>query len=252
MIPIALAFLVAAAGVASFAALDLPLPWLLGPMVACLIAALIGIPMRSIRPINNAVRTVLGVAVGATITMPVLLSIPAMWPTLILVPFLILLCGGVGLPYFHRLWGYDTATAYYSAMPGGLQDMLVFGEEAGGNVRTLSLNHATRVLFIVAAAPALVSYYWGADLSSPPGRPIADVALKDLVLMVACAALGWWVAERINLFGAPILGPMIVTAAASIIGRARGGAGGEQGVDQHHDPHAPTQRARGEGGSSRG
>lgn len=211
-------FAVGLAGVAIFHLAGLPLPWLLGPIFACLTAALLGISMKGIRPVNEAMRTVLGVAVGATLTPAVLSTFPSMWPTLILVPVMVATIGVLGVPYFRRVWGYDSVTAYYSAMPGGLQDMLVFGEEAGGNVRSLSLIHATRVMVIVAALPFILKGIWGADLTNPPGVPLGTVPVQELLLMVICAGVGWWGAKRVGLFGASILGPLIVTAGVTIAG----------------------------------
>ena len=169
------AFLTAALGVLIFKTLDLPLPWLLGPIFACLAAALLGIPLGGIKVVNESMRTILGVAVGATMTPAVIATFPSMWPTLLLVVFMVAVIGFAGVPYFRRVWGYDFATAYYSTMPGGLQDMLVFGEEAGGNVRTLSLIHATRVLVIVVALPFILKGVWNAELSNPPGLPLTTV-----------------------------------------------------------------------------
>lgn len=214
----AFAFLVAGFGVVVFHGLDLPLPWLLGPIFACLIAALAGVPMAGLKPLNDAMRTVLGVAVGATLTPAVIGTFPAMWPTLLLVPVMVVVIGLAGVPYFRRIWGYDFPTAYYSTMPGGLQDMLIFGEEAGGKVRTLSLIHATRVMVIVVALPFILKGIWNADLSNPPGLPLTTLPPEQMALMVVCAALGWWAADRIGLFGASILGPLIAAAAAALSG----------------------------------
>ncbi|WP_375229648.1 AbrB family transcriptional regulator [Roseobacter sp. S98] len=216
MIPIFSAFAVAATGVAAFHWLALPLPWLLGPIAACLIAALVRVPLGSLPTINAGMRTILGVAVGATLTPAVLASFPAMWPTLILVPVMIAVIGVVGVPYFQRFCGYDFPTAYYATMPGGLQDMIVFGEEAGANVRTLSLVHATRVLVIVVSLPFLTSSIWDADLMAPPGAPATSIPLAELALMVFCAIAGWRVAKRVGMFGASILGPLILTGAFAV------------------------------------
>lgn len=212
------AFGIAAAGVAAFKLLNLPLPWLLGPIVACLIAALSGVPMRGIQPLSEAMRTILGVAVGATFTTTLLASMVGMWPTLMMIPVMTGLIGLIGVAYFQRLWGFDFATSYYGAMPGGLQDMLVFGEEAGGDVRALSLIHATRVMVIVVALPFLLTLVWDADLSNPPGDPAATIAWQQLVLMVFCALVGWQVAKRIGMFGASILGPLLFAAALALAG----------------------------------
>ena len=212
------AFVVAGLGVGAFSLAHLPLPWLLGPIFACLFAALAGVPMRGIKPVNDTMRTVLGVAVGASITPALLSSMLGMWPTLILIPPMIALIGVIGVPYFQRLWGFDFATSSYSAMPGGLQDMLVFGEEAGGDVRALSLIHATRVMVIVVALPFLLQGIWDVDLTNPPGAPAATIAPGQLLLMAVCGIVGWRLAKAVGMFGASILGPLLLAGALSLAG----------------------------------
>ena len=102
---------IALVGVGLFLLLNLPLPWLFGPLAACLIAALFGLQMIPIKPVNEAMRTILGVAVGATITVTFLHSIADLWSTLIFIPVMVFLIGLIGIPYFQRLWGYDWATS---------------------------------------------------------------------------------------------------------------------------------------------
>ncbi|MEM9584350.1 MAG: AbrB family transcriptional regulator [Pseudomonadota bacterium] len=209
---------IAGIGVAMFSLLSLPLPWLLGPIFACLAAALLGMPMQSIAVLNNAMRSILGVAVGATFTVALVMGMADMWTTLILVPVMVFLIGLIGVPYFQRLWGFDFATSYYSAMPGGLQDMLLFGEEAGGDVRALSLIHATRVFVIVVALPFILKGYWGVDLTNPPGAPASALPVPQLALMVVAGLAGWQIAKAVGLFGASILGPMILAAVLALMG----------------------------------
>ena len=218
MIRIAITHGVAGLGVAAFYALGLPLPWLLGPITACLIAALAGVSMQSIPGLNNAMRSILGVAVGATFTTALVISMAGYWTTLLLVPVFVFLIGLIGVPYFQRIWGFDFATSYYSAMPGGLQDMLLFGEEAGGDVRALSLIHATRVMVIVVALPFILQGYWGVDLNNPPGVPAMTLPLSQLALMVIAGLAGWQIAKAVGLFGASILGPMILAALMALTG----------------------------------
>jgi membrane AbrB-like protein len=209
---------VAALGVALFIFLNLPLPWLLGPLFACLVAALAGAKLKGPPVMGDAMRTVLGVAVGASITPDVAGRVPDMALSLALVPPFILAIGLVGYPFFRRVCKFDPATSYYGAMPGGLQDMLVFGQEAGGNVRHLSLIHATRVLLVVSALPFVLTTILGMDLDRPIGAPAAQLPPHELLLMVAIAGFGWWGAKRVGLFGATILGPMILATFASLTG----------------------------------
>ena len=208
----------ALAGALGFTALGLPLPFLFGPMFACLAAALAGAPLQGIKPVSDAARTVLGVAVGASITPEVLHQMPQMAGSVAFVPLYILTIGLVGIPYFHKVCGFDLPTSYFAAMPGGLQDMVVFGQEAGADVRALSLIHATRVLVIVTIVPILLVKVFDSPLVQPIGAPATELPLRELALMVLAAVVGWKGGERVGLFGASILGPMIVTTALSLTG----------------------------------
>lgn len=209
--------LIALGGAGLFWLLDIPLPFLFGPMAACLVAALAGARLQGLGQVSVAARTILGVAVGASITPALIGELPAMALSLALIPVYIAVIGLVGVPFFRRL-GFDPVTAYYAAMPGGLQDMVIFGQEAGGDVRALSLIHATRVLILVTLVPMLLTTLYGVGLTTSVGRPATEIPVIELAMMMLAALIGWKGGERIGLFGASILGPMIVTAAFSLAG----------------------------------
>jgi membrane AbrB-like protein len=208
----------AALGVGLFWLTGLPLPFLFGPMLACLVAALVGVPLKGMGEVSVGMRTILGVAVGASVTPEVIGQLPQMAASVSLVPIYIGIIGIIGIPFFRRIYGFDWATSWYAAMPGGLQDMVIFGAEAGGDVRALSLIHATRVLIIVSIAPVVLTQGFGVALTDPIGAPAADLPLHELAIMTVAALVGWKGGERIGLFGASILGPMIVTGALSLAG----------------------------------
>jgi uncharacterized protein len=206
----------AAAGTGAFWLAGLPLPFLFGPMAFCLIAALAGVRLQGMGQVSVGARTILGIAVGASITPEVVAQLPSMAASVALIPLYIGLIGLIGVPFFQRICGFDRVTAFYAAMPGGLQDMILFGKEAGGDVRALSLIHATRVLIIVTIAPFILTGIYGVALSAPIGQPAAELPWSELLLMVAIAVIGWKGGERIGLFGAAILGPLILAAALSL------------------------------------
>lgn len=210
--------IVAVAGAALFWSIGVPLPFLFGPMAACLIAALLKRPLIGLGQLSVAARTILGVAVGASITPEVIHRLPDMAASVAFIPLYIGVIALIGVPFFHRYCGFDWATAWYASMPGGLQDMVIFGEEAGGDVRALSLIHATRVLIVVTVAPAIMVFGFGATLNAPIGAPASTLPPLEMGLMLIAALVGWKGGERIGLFGASILGPMIVTAILSLSG----------------------------------
>lgn len=205
-------------GVALFALLELPLPFLFGPMVACLTAALCGARLRALGQISVGARSVVGLAAGAAVTPALIADVPQMLGSLALVPLYVAIIALVGIPFFRRICGFDPITAFYAAMPGGTTDMVLFGQEAGGNPRQLSLVHVTRLMVILFVAPLLLVKLYGVSLTSPVGAPVSDIPSLELALLASLALLGWKGGERIGLFGAAIIGPLVLAAALSLAG----------------------------------
>lgn len=214
----AFTFAVGIGGVVVFWALGMPLPFLLGPLFGCLLAALMRLPVTKAGKIGVIMRTVLGVAIGTSITPEVVGRMPQMAASLSLVPVGVMLTALIGFPFFRKVYHYDVATSWYAAMPGGLQEMVLFGKEAGANVRALTLIHATRLMIIVLIAPVVLTQYFDAELDNPIGAPAATLPLHEMAIMAVAAIAGWKGAERIGLFGASIIGPMLLAAALSLTG----------------------------------
>lgn len=215
---IGLTALISMVGVGACWLLSLPLPFLFGPLAACIAAALVGAPLKDIGALPRLARVMLGLAIGTSVTAELLLRIPSMWASVLLVALHVAVIGVVGVPFFRRLLRFDPVTAFYAAMPGGASDMMLFGQEAGGNVRQLALVHVTRLAAILMLAPVILVQVYEVSLSHPVGRSAADVPGLGLFLTMVLGILGWTVADRIGMFGAAVLGPMIISAVASVAG----------------------------------
>lgn len=195
-----------------------PLPFLFGSLFGCLTASIFGIELAGMPLVSNVSRTVLGVAIGTTLTMEVITTIPRYIPTLLIVPLYVGLISCVGYPFFRRILKYDRPTAFYSSMPGGLQDMVVFGIEAGGNPRTLSLVHATRSLVLVTIAPIVLTQIFELELDNPLGSPITELPLIENIGLFLTGIVGMILFRKLKLFGADILGPLLLSAPLAIFG----------------------------------
>lgn len=207
-----------ALGVGVFVLFGLPLPFLFGPMAICLLAALAGAPLRGLGQVSVAARSVIGLAVGAAVTPALVAKLPQMLASVAIVPVYVAVIAIIGVPFFRRVCGFDPVTAFYAAMPGGAADMTLFGQEAGANVRQLSLVHVTRQLVVIVVAPVVLINLYGVSLTQPVGAPAADLPLAEMLLMVGAAVVGWKGGERLGLFGAAIMGPLILAAILSLAG----------------------------------
>jgi len=200
--------------------LGMPLPWMLGPMIGTTVAAMVGLPVRGPDKLRPIVIPVIGVLLGSGITADLFGQLGSWALTLILLP--LFLCAAAGLSYvvYRRLGGYDPVTAFYAAMPGGLNEMLILGTAAGGDEKKIALAHAARVLLVIF----LVVLYFGIVLgvrSGAGGRgfvPLNALSLADYLILGACAALGVIGGRKLNLPAAPVFGPMILSGIVHIAG----------------------------------
>ena len=211
-------FLISGCGAAVFLLAGWPLPWLFGPLAACLIAAICGAPLQAPGRITILARPVIGVAIGAAVTPALWARLPGMAASMALIPFYIALIALIGIPWFHRVCGFDRKTALYAAMPGGAADMTLFAQDAGANIRQVSLVHVTRLAFIMLCAPLVLTHLYGVELNALPGVPARSLPWGEIVLMAAAGLIGWKLGERIGLFGAAIIGPLLIAMALSLAG----------------------------------
>ena len=209
--------IISAAGVGLFWIMHWPLPFLLGPMAACLVGALVSAPLQGMGVVGVIMRTFLGVAIGTSVTPDILGRLPGFAMSLSMVPVLVLAIALAGFRLM-RAMGFDRQTSLYASLPGGLQEMLFLGDDAGGNVRAMSLIHATRVLALFCVVPLAITFIWEIDLSNPPGMPASTVPPLETAIIVASGIAGWRLAELLRIPGPSLLGPALLTMTLTLAG----------------------------------
>ncbi len=215
-----LALAIGTAGGATFWWLTLPLPWMLGSMLAVTVAALSGAPVRLPPWIRSVMITVIGVMLGASFSPDALARMGQWLVTLAGLAACSLALGLVGWVWFRHVAKFDPITAYFSAAPGGLNEMVLVGGAMGGDDRTIALVHATRVFLVVFTIPIWYRFH-GATLGGSGGRPfvgLTDVAPIDIAILAACAVVGALGAQRLKVPAAFVLGPLTLSAAVHLAG----------------------------------
>lgn len=216
----ALALLIGAAGGAVFAALTLPLPWMLGAMAFTMAAAVMRAPIRGPGRLRPYVVVVIGVMLGSGFT-PDLLGEAGRWAvSFALLAAYLALTGALVVPYYRRVAGYDPRTAYFAAMPGGLNEMIEIGRAEGGDERAIALAHACRVFLVVVLIAFWFRFGAGVALAdrSAFGVPFAAIPARELALLALCGLVGFLLGPRLGLPAPTLVGPMLASAAAHVTG----------------------------------
>ena len=217
---LAFALALAAAAGALFDWASLPLPWILGPLIATAAAAVLGLPVSAPTPVRPYVVAVIGVMLGSGFS-PEFLDQIADWSiSFVFLALYIVTCGLVVVPYYRRVAGFDETTAYFSGMPGGLSEMMIAGREAGGDDRLIVLAHVSRIIIVVALIAFWFRVVIGVDLAERPdfGTPTLSIPPIELALMMAAGTAGYLSGRALRLPAPNLLGPLLASAAIHLAG----------------------------------
>lgn len=216
----ALALAIGTMGGAAAAWVGLPLPWMLGSMIALTITSMAQVPVRAPLSLRLIMIPVIGVMLGSGFHPSILDRLGDWVVALLILPIFVAAALGVAFAFYRYVGRYDVVTAYFSSAPGGLNDMMLIGEANGGDERRIALAHASRILVVVLLVAAVFGLIYDvtAQGDARPYIPFSAVAPVDLAILIACAVLGAWLGPRLRLQAPQLLGPMILSGAVHITG----------------------------------
>ncbi|MEO7245726.1 MAG: AbrB family transcriptional regulator [Rubrivivax sp.] len=208
----------AALAAVAAAALHMPLPWLIGPLVVSALAGVLGVPLLASQRLRNVGQWAIGVTLGLYFTPEVVGLVARLAPAI-----------GVGVVWalglgwaFHRLlqrWnpGLDAGTTFFSAAIGGASEMAVLADRHGARIDRVAAAHSLRVLIVVLVLPfaLLASGVHGLDPQVPVAAAVRPLGLAQLaaLTLVGVALMG-----RLGLPNPWVLGALAVTAALTSAG----------------------------------
>ena len=218
--PLVLALALGTVGGAICYSFDAPLAWMIGSMVINTVAALAGLHVSVGPRLRIGMIAVLGVMLGSAFT-PDLLHHVADWTaSFAALAVYCLIAGGLAFLYYLRVVGFDPATAYFSAAPGGLQEMILIGGAMGGDDRQIALIHAMRVMLIVLTVPIWFRVFGDYDAAqrATSAVPIFALSTFDILLLAASGAAGLAVAQLLRLPASTLVGALLGSAAIHLSG----------------------------------
>lgn len=217
-----LAIIIAAIGSITFIYLNLPLPWLLGSIfITSIIIRFKKIPIK--KPNHyfaTPARVIIGVTIGSAFTPAIIQQLDSYFYSLLLVIPYVILTAFVGIIYYWKLLSFDKKTAYFAAMPGGVIEMVLLGEEMKANVAKITLVQSSRLLFIVLSLPLIIQYIFQIDISGNKliTAPLYTLNIIEMILLVVIGFGGAVLGKKLNIPAAYLIGPMILSILAFTTG----------------------------------
>ncbi len=206
-------------------ALALPLPWMIGPLLATALVSIAGLPASSPLPLRNVAQWVIGAALGLYFTPEMTqLLLPLWWVVLLSIAWALALGWGLGW-FLHRsgLAGVEgtpralRATSYFSGAIGGASEMTLLAERHGARSDLVAGAHSLRMLVVTVCIP--FGFTWlglhGMDATVPGMR---EVRWPELAMLFAACGLGCMVLRALRWANPWFIGALGTSMALSAAG----------------------------------
>ena len=192
--------------------LDLPIPWMLGPMVAVAVFNLAGAPMDSPPYARQMGQVLLGSAVSLHFTPPVVSALAANWMPIVLATLATFLIGGLGALLLSRISGVERRSTFFASIPGGAMAMANLAHRYGAQIAPVAVAHSLRVSIVVIVVPFALTY-GGIPLEAAAYRPSMPLDLAVLALWLLAGFVLGELSERLHMHNGYLLMPIFFGAA---------------------------------------
>ncbi|MDB9739493.1 AbrB family transcriptional regulator [Candidatus Pelagibacter sp.] len=138
---------------------NIPLAWMLGPMLVISITALSGIKIKMPKLALSSILIVLGLHIGNYIDQNLINQMTEwVWTSIIMFVY-ILISILIVSKYLQKFSGYNVKTSIFSAAPGALGPLMILAEHEKSDLSQVATSHLIRLIIIITVIPFFVVNY---------------------------------------------------------------------------------------------
>jgi hypothetical protein len=200
---------VGALGGLLFQLLNLPLAWMLGPLVANLLASAKGASVAVPEPLRNVFLAVMGLVLGSQVT-PELAHRVLDWPLSAALLLLGVAASTAVASAWYRRCGFDPVSAWFGAAPGAMTAMILLGEKCGGDPQRIAVAQSLRIILVILFLPSLFWAFEGGEGSLGPAASSLEHGWMLLTIPLLIP-LGRW----LRIPSSALLTPLLMAALLS-------------------------------------
>jgi membrane AbrB-like protein len=198
-------------------AINIPLPWLLGPLFTVAALRLLSAPIATYKPLRNVGQWIIGLSLGLYFSPEIARLVGTHWVVLLVGTGLSLVLAACGTWLLHRVGRVDVKTAWFASAIGGASEMSILAERYGARVDLVASAHSLRVLAVVTIIPFGFEALGilGSDDSFMSETPFNLV--NALIVAIAAILVGSWF-YKMQIASAWILGPLAAAGCLTLVG----------------------------------
>lgn len=189
--------------------LNLPIPWLLGPLFVTALLKMNNAPIECHKSARQIGLLIIGLSLGLYFTPDMIHTVLSHWAVLLVGLAFALVMGAVTACIVFKWGQVDFKTAWFGSAVGGANEMSHLAEHYQARVDKVASAHALRVLLVVVFMPffyRLMDWH-GSDQSLISSIPIN---WANFIFLFALCLLGCFIFKKLKLPNPWTFGPLLV------------------------------------------
>mgnify|MGYP001269127490 CR=1 FL=1 len=195
---------------------NIPLAWMIGPMIAVSIAALNGLKIFMPRLALSSILIILGLHIGNYIDQNLLSQmVNWIWTTTIMLAYIIVSILIVS-KYLQKFSNYKEKTSIFSAAPGALGPLMILAEYEKSDLSQVATAHLIRLIIIITVFPFII-----VNLSTTDTLMLENFDYKsqnhwDLFLLVVVSIIFIFLFDKARVPAALLSGTLVASGVLQI------------------------------------
>ena len=195
---------------------NIPLAWMIGPMIAVSIAALNGFKIFMPKLALSSILIILGLHIGNYIDQNLLNQmVNWIWTTIIMLGYIIVSILIVS-KYLQKFSGYKEKTSIFSAAPGALGPLMILAEYEKSDLSQVATAHLIRLIIIITIFPFIIVNLSTSDSLELQKFDYMSQNHWDLVLLIIASLIFIFFFDKAKVPAALLSGTLVASGVLQI------------------------------------
>jgi len=195
---------------------NIPLAWMLGPMLTISVAALAGVNVKMPKLALSSILIILGLHIGNYIDQNLINQMKEwIWTSAIMFVY-ILLSIVIVSKYLQKYSGYKEKTSIFSAAPGALGPLLILAEYEKSDLSQVATSHLIRLIIIITVFPFFVVNFASTEAIEIEKFNYLDQNHYNLIILLIGSILLILLFDKIGVPAALLSGTLVASGILQI------------------------------------
>ncbi len=196
---------------------NIPLAWMIGPMIATSLIALKGFQVLMPKLALSSILIILGLHIGNYIDQNLLTQmVNWIWTTVIMF-FYIVVSILIVSKYLQKFSGYKEKTSIFSAAPGALGPLMILAEYEKSDLSQVATAHLIRLIIIITLFPFIIVTLYPAEALELKKFDYMSQNHLDLVLLIIASLIFIFFFDKAKIPAALLSGTLVASGFLQIL-----------------------------------